>query len=48
MCQSNKSDNESCSNFSPVKSSVVYVAFILLNQDNTSFMSAEDLMSIGI
>ena len=31
-----------------MKSSVVCVAFTLLNQDNTSFMSAEDLMSIGI
>ena len=31
-----------------MKSSVVYVAFILLNWDDISFTSAEDLTSIGI
>ena len=31
-----------------MKSSVVHVVSILLNQDNTSFMSAEGSTSIGI
>jgi len=34
--------------FSPRKTLAVYVGYIPLKQDNTSFMSARDLINIGI